>query len=138
MTSKRNKSTKTSKPAKSASKAQKADPIKSELEATAERGFVPLNKLIPDPKNVRRYQSDAGLDELCAMIVSEGLIQNLAVRPAPRGKFYVTAGVLSQTFGYPLSGNDPPMILGGVQCSKAAISINPSSCFACVGISPTD
>lgn len=53
---------------------------------------VPLGKLIPDPKNVRRYQSEAGIDDLCAMIVAEGLLQNLAIRPAPKGKFYVTAG----------------------------------------------
>lgn len=53
---------------------------------------VPLGKLIPDPKNVRRYQSEAGIDDLCAMIVAEDLLQNLAIRPAPKGKFYVTAG----------------------------------------------
>lgn len=54
---------------------------------------IPLNLLIPDPKNVRRFESEAGITDLCAQIVSQGLLQNLNVRPADEnGKFYVTAG----------------------------------------------
>lgn len=53
---------------------------------------VALNLLIPDPKNVRRFESEAGIDDLCAQIISQGLLQNLNVRPADKGKFYVTAG----------------------------------------------
>jgi hypothetical protein len=37
---------------------------------------IALSQLIPDPKNVRRYESEAGITDLCAQIVSQGLLQN--------------------------------------------------------------
>lgn len=79
---------------KSAAKAAAKAPVKSEPATTAERFYVPLDKLQPDPKNVRRYGSDAGLAELVATITAKGLINNLLVRPNPakRGHYYVTAG----------------------------------------------
>ncbi|PEQ10435.1 chromosome partitioning protein ParB [Novosphingobium sp. PC22D] len=53
---------------------------------------IPLAKLVESPGNVRRH-SDATADaELKASIASHGLLQNLIVRPAPRGKFEVEAG----------------------------------------------
>lgn len=53
---------------------------------------IPLNKLIPSPRNVRRH-SDAIADaELKASIAALGLLQNLIVRPCAKGKFEVEAG----------------------------------------------
>jgi len=53
---------------------------------------IPLNKLVPSPRNVRRH-SDAIADaELKASIAACGLLQNLIVRPGAKGKFEVEAG----------------------------------------------
>jgi ParB family chromosome partitioning protein len=53
---------------------------------------IPLSKLVPSPRNVRRY-SDAIADaELKASIAARGLLQNLIVRPGAKGKFEVEAG----------------------------------------------
>ncbi len=53
---------------------------------------IPLNKLVLSPRNVRR-RSDAAADtELKASIAARGLLQNLIVRPAPKGRFEVDAG----------------------------------------------
>lgn len=53
---------------------------------------VPLSKLVPSKSNVRRFQSEAGLTELCASIRSHGLLQNLTVRKNDKGKYEVVAG----------------------------------------------
>lgn len=53
---------------------------------------IPLSKLVPSPRNVRKHV-DAGADaELKASIAACGLLQNLVVRPAAKGKFEVEAG----------------------------------------------
>lgn len=53
---------------------------------------IPLNKLVLSPRNVRR-RSDAAADaELKASIGARGLLQNLIVRPATKGRFEVDAG----------------------------------------------
>lgn len=53
---------------------------------------IPLSKLVQSPRNVRRH-SDATADaELKASIAARGLLQNLIVRPAAKGKFEVEAG----------------------------------------------
>ena len=55
---------------------------------------IPLNKLVPSPRNMRR-RADAQADlELKADIAARGLLQNLVVSPAakPRGCFAVEAG----------------------------------------------
>ena len=53
---------------------------------------IPLNKLVLSPRNVRR-RSDAAADtELKASIAARGLLQNLIVRPATKGRFEVDAG----------------------------------------------
>ncbi len=59
---------------------------------------VPLSKLIPSEKNVRRTGREAGIEELAASIAAHGLLQSLSVRPvlgaegAETGKFSVTGG----------------------------------------------
>ena len=53
---------------------------------------IPLSMLVPAPENVRRYMSDAGIQELSASILSQGLLQNLTVRKNQQGKYEVKAG----------------------------------------------
>lgn len=53
---------------------------------------IPLNKLVPSPRNVRRHSDPAADAELKASIAARGLLQNLIVRPGAKGKFEVEAG----------------------------------------------
>src|SRR5437870_4992606 len=55
---------------------------------------IPLNKLTPSPRNVRRSSDEAADRQLKADIAARGLLQNLVVAPAkkPRGCFTVEAG----------------------------------------------
>jgi ParB family chromosome partitioning protein len=53
---------------------------------------VALSKLIPSEANVRRFNSEAGIEALAADISAHGLIQSLNVKPAGKGKFEVLAG----------------------------------------------
>ncbi|MBC2668204.1 ParB/RepB/Spo0J family partition protein [Novosphingobium piscinae] len=53
---------------------------------------IPLNKLVQSPRNVRRHGDPAADAELKASIAAHGLLQNLIVRPATKGKFEVEAG----------------------------------------------
>lgn len=53
---------------------------------------IPLNKLVQSPRNVRRHGDPAADTELKASIAAHGLLQNLIVRPAAKGKFEVEAG----------------------------------------------
>lgn len=53
---------------------------------------IPLKKLVPSPRNVRK-SSDVLADlQLRADIAARGLLQNLVVRKSKRGKFEVEAG----------------------------------------------
>lgn len=53
---------------------------------------IPLNKLIPSTKNVRKRIDPATDASLKADIAARGLLQNLVVNAVARGKFEVTAG----------------------------------------------
>lgn len=53
---------------------------------------IPLNKLVQSPRNVRRHSDPAADGELKASIAAHGLLQNLIVRPAAKGRFEVEAG----------------------------------------------
>ena len=53
---------------------------------------IPLSKLVPSPRNVRRHSDPQADAELKASIAARGLLQNLIVRPGARGKFEVEAG----------------------------------------------
>jgi ParB family chromosome partitioning protein len=53
---------------------------------------IPLNKLVHSPRNVRRHANLAADAELKASIAAHGLLQNLIVRPAAKGRFEVEAG----------------------------------------------
>jgi ParB family chromosome partitioning protein len=55
---------------------------------------IPLNKLAPSPRNVRRTNDEQADLQLKADIAARGLLQNLVVAPAkkPRGTFTVEAG----------------------------------------------
>ncbi len=54
--------------------------------------FIPLNQLIPSPRNVRRKDRKADIDSLAASIAARGLLQNLCVVPTADGKYEVDAG----------------------------------------------
>lgn len=53
---------------------------------------IALAKLAPSKENVRRTNSQAGIEELSASIEAHGLLQNLTVRKGAKGKFEVVAG----------------------------------------------
>ena len=53
---------------------------------------VPLGRLVPSAANVRRVNSESGRAGLAASIAAHGLIQNLVVRKAGKGKYEVVAG----------------------------------------------
>jgi len=55
---------------------------------------IPLSKLLPSPRNVRRCTDEQADIQLKADIEARGLLQNLVVAPArkPRGSFTVEAG----------------------------------------------
>jgi ParB family chromosome partitioning protein len=53
---------------------------------------IPLHKLVQSPRNVRRHANPAADTELKASIAAHGLLQNLIVRPAAKGRFEVEAG----------------------------------------------
>jgi hypothetical protein len=55
---------------------------------------IPLSKLMPSPRNVRRVSDEQADLQLKADIEARGLLQNLVVTPArkPKGRFTVEAG----------------------------------------------
>jgi ParB family chromosome partitioning protein len=58
---------------------------------------IPLNKLVQSSRNVRRHGDPAADAELKASIAAHGLLQNLIVRPAAKGRFEVEAGERRRT-----------------------------------------
>ena len=54
--------------------------------------MIALNQLTPSQANVRKTNLSAGIEELAASIEAHGLLQNLQVRAAAKGKFEVVAG----------------------------------------------
>jgi ParB family transcriptional regulator, chromosome partitioning protein len=53
---------------------------------------IPLNKLTVWDGNVRKTDSEKGLDELIASIAAHGVLQSLVVKKAARGKYSIIAG----------------------------------------------
>src|SRR5690554_1432725 len=55
---------------------------------------VPLAQLRASPLNPRKRFDDASIDELADSIATEGLLQNLVVRPSPdeEGVYEIAAG----------------------------------------------
>src|ERR1700749_4291989 len=54
--------------------------------------YLPLNKLVPSPDNVRKTDRASGIEQLAASIAAHGLLQNLQVKPNAKGQFEVVAG----------------------------------------------
>lgn len=54
--------------------------------------YIPLNKLVASPRNVRRKHPKADIEALAASIHVRGLLQNLCVVPEENGCFEVEAG----------------------------------------------
>jgi len=53
---------------------------------------IPLSRLVPSAANVRRVNATVGVSELADSIEAHGLIHNLTVRKAKKGKYEVVAG----------------------------------------------
>ena len=53
---------------------------------------IPLKKLAPSPRNVRKTSDEAADAQLKSDIAARGILQNLVVRKASRGRFEVEAG----------------------------------------------
>ncbi|WP_429819549.1 ParB/RepB/Spo0J family partition protein [Ensifer sp. B1-9] len=53
---------------------------------------ISLNRLVPSKANVRRVNADIGVSELADSIEVHGLIHNLTVRKAKKGRYEVIAG----------------------------------------------
>jgi ParB/RepB/Spo0J family partition protein len=79
---------------------------------------IPLNKLVQSPRNVRRHSDPAADAELKASIAAHGLLQNLIVRPAAKGKFEVEAGERRRR----------AMLALADEKSSRAITKSPASC----------
>ena len=75
-----------------ASSAKKTAPAIVATKSGDERIMVPLRLLTPSKDNVRRFTSEAGIEELCANIAAMGLLQNLTGRRLAKGKFEIEAG----------------------------------------------
>jgi ParB family chromosome partitioning protein len=54
--------------------------------------MIPLNRLIPSPRNVRKTDRKVDIEMLAASIAARGLLQNLCVVETTEGKFEVDAG----------------------------------------------
>jgi ParB family chromosome partitioning protein len=84
---------------------------------------IPLNKLMPSPRNVRRGSDEQADRQLKADIAARGLLQNLVVAPArkPKGSFTVEAGgrrlralqALAEEGALEADHEVPCMVLGG-------------------------
>jgi len=53
---------------------------------------LPLNRLIPDPEQPRKFFDAQALAELQASIVSHGVLQPILVREGSEGGFYIVSG----------------------------------------------
>ena len=53
---------------------------------------IPLNCLIPDPEQPRKYFDEQALAELQASIQSHGVLQPILVREGENGSFYIVSG----------------------------------------------
>jgi ParB family transcriptional regulator, chromosome partitioning protein len=80
---------------------------------------VAIANLLPDPKNVRRYQSEAGLTALMASILAQGLLKNLVIRSADKKGFYfVTAGQRRLRALHELAKKKAVFAIDGVKITK--------------------
>ncbi|MEB3328704.1 MAG: ParB/RepB/Spo0J family partition protein [Candidatus Sericytochromatia bacterium] len=66
----------------------------SRLGGAGDRRKLPLEKLVPNPDQPRKFFDAAALDELAASILVHGLLQPILVRPHPReaGRWQIVAG----------------------------------------------
>ena len=63
-----------------------------QLQNQKDVGSVPLESLVPNPKQPRKYFAPDTLEELAASIRSQGVVQPLLVRPADDGRYGIIAG----------------------------------------------
>jgi len=73
----------------------KKEPVVVNTQSSYEKGklyALPLNRLIPDPEQPRKYFDEQALAELQASIVSHGVLQPILVREGSDGLFYIVSG----------------------------------------------
>lgn len=105
---------------------------------------IPLNKLVQSPRNVRRCSDVAADAELKASIAAHGLLQNLVVRPAAKGKFEVDAGerrrramlALADAKALPRDHEVTCLVLGDT--AEAAIETSLAENFHRLAMNPAD
>ncbi len=105
---------------------------------------IPLKKLVPSPRNVRKV-SDATADaQLKADIAARGLLQNLVVRKATRGKFEVEAGgrrlaalhSLAEDAAIPTTHEVTCLVIEGDECEVREASLAEN--FQRLAMNPAD
>lgn len=64
--------------------------IKGEEEVAPQK--LPINEIMPNPAQPRRYFVDENLRELADSILAQGILQPILVRPVPEGKYQIIAG----------------------------------------------
>ncbi|MCY1667643.1 ParB/RepB/Spo0J family partition protein [Rhizobium sp. SL86] len=62
---------------------------------------IALNKLDADPKNVRKTYTKESIESLSASILANGVIQNLVVRKASKGRYLVSVAVENRAYLVP-------------------------------------
>ena len=97
MTAKRQPAKKTANPRAAAQRASspretRTAPAPAATAKADERLMLPLRSLTPSKDNVRRFASEAGIEELCANIAALGLLQNLTGKKTAKGKYEIEAG----------------------------------------------
>lgn len=105
---------------------------------------IPLNKLVQSPRNVRCHGDPAADAELKASIAAHGLLQNLIVRPASRGRFEVEAGerrrcallALAEEKVFPKGHEVTCLVLEG--SAEAAVETSLAENFHRLAMNPAD
>lgn len=64
--------------------------VKGEDEVAPQK--LPINEIMPNPAQPRRYFVDENLRELADSILAQGILQPILVRPVPEGKYQIIAG----------------------------------------------
>ena len=62
------------------------------LKGDAEKQSLPIDKIVPNQNQPRKYFQPQALEELASSIAKEGVLQPLLVRPLPDGNYQIVAG----------------------------------------------
>lgn len=62
------------------------------LKNDVEKQSLPIDKIVPNQHQPRKYFAPEALEELASSIAKEGILQPLLVRPLPDGNYQIVAG----------------------------------------------